>query len=75
MSGVALVLAGTRNQQIGGNKTGEIGEMYSLLTFGFRIPHAGFSIFTYTHHFMTSLFVTPGVSDGSYYTHLGLHEL
>ncbi len=53
---------------------GEIGEMYSLLM-AFSVQHTGFSVFTYTHHFVTSLFVTPEVLDGSFYTHLGLREL
>jgi hypothetical protein len=40
-------------------RLGEIGEIYSLLTFGFQITTCRFFISTYTHHFVTSLNVTP----------------
>jgi hypothetical protein len=54
---------------------GEIGETYLFLTLAFRILHTGFFISTYTHHLVTSLFVTPEFLKGSYYTHLSLGEL
>jgi hypothetical protein len=51
--------------------SGEIGEIYLLLTFGFQ----GFFISTYTHRFVTSLNVTPTFPIFLYYTHLSLREL
>jgi hypothetical protein len=59
----------------GGKVKGEIGEIYSLLTFGLQNTTRRIFISTYTHHFVTSLYVTPKFSEGSYYTHLGSREL